>query len=101
MFLCITIELTGAPEIMKKVILNFEGEQHELTTDEAPEQGPSEFNDLLCMRIRKVGETIQAKDVVLLGEMFMPVGFATHCGHYFAGQIVTTSMSGKVICKQT
>lgn len=32
---------------MTKVILNFEGEQHELTTDEAPEQGASELNDLL------------------------------------------------------
>ena len=61
----------------------------------------SEFNDLLCLRVRKVGETIQPKDVVLFGEMFMPIGFTTHCGHYFAGQIVTTSMTGKVIYKHT
>jgi len=61
----------------------------------------SEFNDLLCLRVRKVGETIRPNDVVLFDGIFMPVGFATHCGHYYAGQIVTTSMSGKVICKQT
>ena len=32
---------------MKKVILNFEGERHELTTDKALEQGDPECNVLL------------------------------------------------------
>lgn len=38
---------------MKKVILNFEGEQHELTTNEAPEQGASELTGLLCVSVPK------------------------------------------------
>jgi len=58
-------------------------------------------NELLCLRVRKVGEIMRPNDVVLFDETFMPIGFATHCGHYYAGQIVTTSMSGKVIYKET
>lgn len=58
-------------------------------------------NELLCLRIRKEGETIEPNDVVLFDEMFMPIGFATSCGSYYSGQVVTTSMSGKVIYKQT
>lgn len=59
------------------------------------------INDLLRLRIRKVGETMRADDVVLFDEMFMPIGFTTDSGAYYAGQMVTTSMSGKVICKDT
>ena len=41
-----TFKLTGA-RIMEKVILNYKGEQHELTTDKVPEIGTSKMRALL------------------------------------------------------
>ena len=63
--------------------------------------GLSATNALLCCRVRNVGETMRPGDVVLIDDMFMPIGFSTSFGSYYAAQIVTTSMTGKVICKAT
>ena len=46
-----TFKLTGA-RIMEKVILNYKGEQHELTTDKVPEIGTSNVSAM------QVGQTI-------------------------------------------
>ena len=56
-------------------------------------------NELLRCRVRRVGEALRPDDVVLIDDMFMPVGFSTSFDSYYAGQIVTASMSGKVIYK--
>lgn len=59
----------------------------------------SELNALLSCRIRKVGETMESGDIVLISDTFMPLGFSTEFDLYFAGQLIDNSMSGKVICK--
>jgi len=53
--------------------------------------------DLSRLRVRKVGQTMRADDVVLFDEMFFPMGFSTEFERYYAGNIVGNGMTGKII----
>ena len=57
-----------------------------------------EWDVLSCCRVREVGEIMQPDDVILLCNKFIQIGFHTAYDHYFAGQVVTSEMDGKVIC---
>ncbi len=60
------------------------------------EKEPQDLVSLFLPQIRKEGDVMALGDMVLFDELFVPLGFTTSTGHYYAGQTITGLMTGKV-----